>query len=209
MNVTSLAISGSNIFAGTDGDGVFLSTNSGNTWVAMNNGLSPSSFGLNVYSLAINGSNLIAGTKNGGVFLSTNNGISWTEISRWNYENWIQSNVISLLFDGVDIYAGTFSNGIWKNTLSIATQTESQISHEGQLYIYPNPATDKIAIYDFEVNSKSNSILSISDFLGKILLEKEISFPGEYVNIQDLASGIYLVRYTNNNRIRTMQLVKQ
>ena len=38
-NVSSLAVSGNNIFAGTSGSGFYLSTNNGSTWTqtAMNN----------------------------------------------------------------------------------------------------------------------------------------------------------------------------
>ena len=54
----SLAISGSNIFAGTS-DGVFLSSNNGSCWAAVNTGLTNT----NVNSLAISGNNIFAGTR--------------------------------------------------------------------------------------------------------------------------------------------------
>jgi hypothetical protein len=56
-------VSGSNLFAGTNG-GVFLSTNNGTSWTAVNTGLTSTI----VLSLAINGSNLFAGTAGGGVW---------------------------------------------------------------------------------------------------------------------------------------------
>ncbi|HOS49445.1 MAG TPA: regulator, partial [Bacteroidia bacterium] len=74
--INCIAISGSNIFAGTLGAGVFLSTNNGSSWNAVNAGLTS----LTVNSLATNGSTIYAGT-NTGVFLSTNNGSSWTSIN--------------------------------------------------------------------------------------------------------------------------------
>ncbi|MBK7571731.1 MAG: hypothetical protein IPI10_08945 [Bacteroidetes bacterium] len=75
-DVRCFAISGSNIFAGTIGGGVFLSTNNGNNWSPVNNGLTNP----NVYSLAISGSNVLAGTLFG-LFISYDNGNSWTEIN--------------------------------------------------------------------------------------------------------------------------------
>ncbi|MFZ1081089.1 MAG: T9SS type A sorting domain-containing protein [Candidatus Kryptoniota bacterium] len=79
--VTSLAISpngasGTNLFAGTDGDGIFLYANNG--WTQIDSGLT----GLDAYvaSLAASGTNLLAGTYFGGVFLSTNSGTSWTNV---------------------------------------------------------------------------------------------------------------------------------
>ncbi|MEX0601758.1 MAG: regulator, partial [Bacteroidota bacterium] len=66
--VRSLAVSGTNLFAGTDGGGVFLSTNNGTSWTQVNTGLTNT----DVRSLAVSGTNLFAGTDGGGVFLSTN-----------------------------------------------------------------------------------------------------------------------------------------
>ena len=68
----AFAVSGTNLFAGTYGDGVFLSTNNGASWTAVNNGLTD----LYVWALAVSGTNLFAGTYGSGVFLSTNNGTS-------------------------------------------------------------------------------------------------------------------------------------
>ncbi|HKJ81319.1 MAG TPA: hypothetical protein VJ954_04800, partial [Ignavibacteriaceae bacterium] len=72
-NVTSLAVIGSNLFAGT-GHGVYLSRDNGTNWTKVNNGLTTS----RIYSLAVKGNDLFAGTDNG-VFLSNNNGTSWKQ----------------------------------------------------------------------------------------------------------------------------------
>ena len=107
----SLAVSGSNIFAGTDGNGVFLSTNSGTTWTAVDSGLTNT----NVYSLAVNGSDIFAGTDNG-VFLSTNSGTSWTAD---NSGLWAPGpvSVRSFAVSGNNIFAGTM-NGVFLSTNS-------------------------------------------------------------------------------------------
>ncbi len=57
LGVTTLAVSGSNLFAGTTG-GVFLSTNNGSTWVDV--GLTEPTGG--IQSLAANNTFLFAGT---------------------------------------------------------------------------------------------------------------------------------------------------
>lgn len=63
-NIRSLAVSGTNLFAGTYGGGVFLSTNNGASWTAVNSGLS----NLKVYVLAVSGGYLFAGTYGGAVW---------------------------------------------------------------------------------------------------------------------------------------------
>ncbi len=73
-SITSFAVSGTKIFAGSEGYGVFISTDTGGSWTAVNNGLTDT----NVLALVIVGTNIFAGTANSSVFLSTNNGTSWT-----------------------------------------------------------------------------------------------------------------------------------
>src|SRR3954471_5329745 len=67
--VNSFAIIDTNIFAGVNGGGIYLSTNNGSNWKPMNNGLTY----LSTTALLISGTNIFAGTY-GGVFLSVNNG---------------------------------------------------------------------------------------------------------------------------------------
>jgi hypothetical protein len=76
MDVSALAVSGGNIYAGTGGGGVFLSTNNGANWNAVNTGLTNQ----HVNTLLADGTNLYAGTNNR-MFLSTNNGSTWTAIN--------------------------------------------------------------------------------------------------------------------------------
>ncbi len=65
MTISSFAINGNNIFAGTwgDGSGMFMSTNFGQQWINVNEGLVDS-----VHTLAINGNYIFAGTQQGGVW---------------------------------------------------------------------------------------------------------------------------------------------
>ena len=66
------------VFVGTQGGGVFRSTDDGATWTAVNNGLT----GTNVRALAINSSgDIFAGTF-GGVFRSTDNGDTWVPVEQ-------------------------------------------------------------------------------------------------------------------------------
>jgi hypothetical protein len=76
-SVTALAINPTTpttLYAGTDGGGVFKSTNSGGTWA--NTGLT----NLYIAALAVNPTaptTLYAGTSTGGVHKSTNSGGAW------------------------------------------------------------------------------------------------------------------------------------
>jgi len=105
--IRSLAVSGSNIFAGTRYSGVHLSTNNGDSWTAVNSGLTNA----NVRSIAISGTNTFLGTQANGVFLSTNNGDLWTAINTGLTNN----NVTSLAISGTNIFAGTMG-GVFLST---------------------------------------------------------------------------------------------
>ncbi|MBN2037943.1 MAG: DUF1565 domain-containing protein [Chitinispirillaceae bacterium] len=108
LDVRTLAVSGTNIFAGTWDGGVFLSTNNGANWTAVNNGLT----NLIIQSLAAIGSNLFAGTDGGGVFLSTDNGASWTAANNGITDLDIRALAVS----GSSLFAGTNSGGVFLST---------------------------------------------------------------------------------------------
>ena len=65
--VTCFIFSGTNLFAGTEGGGILLSTNNGANWTVVNTGLTNGT----VFALAAIGTNLFVGTS-WGVYRSTN-----------------------------------------------------------------------------------------------------------------------------------------
>ena len=69
-------MNGSRLLAGTEGAGVFASSDEGQTWTTLNNGLD-TLFPLNVTKFAQSGTTLYAGTCGRGVLRSTDNGASW------------------------------------------------------------------------------------------------------------------------------------
>jgi ligand-binding sensor domain-containing protein len=105
-DVNAIAINGNKIFAGTFGDGMFLSTNNGDNWTTVNTGLTSNS---TVNALAISGINIFAGTYTG-VFLSSNNGQLWTPVNNGLPAN---TNVLSLAAKGDTILAGTIYDGVF------------------------------------------------------------------------------------------------
>ena len=113
-NVSSFAVSGTNIFAGTWGGGAFLSNDSGNSWIPVNSGLKSNK----IRAMAANGSSLFAGMNNNCcgndtcLWLSTNNGISWTAANSGLASN----NVTSLAVKGNYVFAGTGGAGVYMST---------------------------------------------------------------------------------------------
>ena len=67
--VTSIALSGLNVFAGCD-NGLWFSNNNGTSWSCMSNGLADS----NIVAIAVNGNYVFAGTDDNGIFYSSDYG---------------------------------------------------------------------------------------------------------------------------------------
>ncbi|HUU28477.1 MAG TPA: hypothetical protein VM123_11755 [archaeon] len=116
--ILSFAVSGTNLFAGTYEDGVFLSTNNGTSWTEVNTGLTNTV----ILALAVSpdsSGNLFAGTGDGGVFLSTNNGTSWTEVNN----GLTNTSVRALAVSGTNLFAGT-GGGVFLSTNNGTSWTE-------------------------------------------------------------------------------------
>jgi hypothetical protein len=160
-SAVALAVSGTNLFAGTNsGTGVFLSTNNGTSWTAVNTGLTNTT----VNALAISGTNLFAGTL-GGVFLSTNNGNSWTSVGL------ATTYVYSFAVSATHLFAGTYGGGVWRRPLSeMVTPVESySIEMPTQFSLeqnYPNPFNPTTAI-SYQLSAVSVVTLTVYDILGR------------------------------------------
>jgi hypothetical protein len=104
-------ISGNSVFAGIS-NGIFLSIDSGTSWVAANTGLTNQ----NIQCLAVNGGSIFAGVWNNNsndticIFRSTNNGASWEPVNiRIQY-------VTSLAQWGTTIFAASAKDGVFLST---------------------------------------------------------------------------------------------
>jgi len=58
-SIWCFAVTGTNLFAGSIGEGIFLSTNDGTSWTAVDSGLTDT----DVIALAVSGTNLFAGCR--------------------------------------------------------------------------------------------------------------------------------------------------
>src|ERR1035437_413617 len=117
---------GTNIYAGTDGGGVFLTSNNGGLWTSVNTGLT----NILVSALAINGTNIFAGT-NAGVFISSNNGSSWTPV---NNGLGTTLDVLAFTVSGTNIFVVTGSGGVFLSTNNGGNWTQKNTGL-GNIYV--------------------------------------------------------------------------
>jgi hypothetical protein len=188
-NVQCLALSGINIFAGTRTAGIFLSTNNGGSWTAVNNGLTT----LRVDAIAIIGTTILAGTNiGGGAFRSTNNGANWTPCG-------LTGQVVSAFaISGTNIFAGTSSgvsvstnNGIsWTQTSNTSPYVRSIVISGTKIF-----AGGDMGVVNLSTNNGANWTLINSGL-------PSVSVAVLAVNGSNLFSGIngqYGVYLSTNN----------
>ena len=114
--IRTITQSGVNLFAGTSGDGLYVSSNNGTSWSQLSSGL----IGLEFPAFTVSGANLFAGTEGSGVFISTNSGSSWTALTPLPNQN-----VFALAVSGANLYAGVDGGGVFRSTNNGSTWTNS------------------------------------------------------------------------------------
>lgn len=103
LHILSLVKNDNNIFAGTDGTGIYLTSDNGANWIHRYSGLGNNS---QIWSIVSSGTKTFAGTYYDGVYISNNNGLNWTKTGLDTL--WITSLFIS----GSNLIAGT-ENGMF------------------------------------------------------------------------------------------------
>ncbi len=78
------------------------------------------------------------------------------------------------------------------NTVAV-TGTDINSAFANAMYIYPNPASDKVYV---EVDGYSNLSVKVIDYTGKVLISNE-NYTSDYIDISELSSGIYFIEVTN------------
>ena len=194
-----------NIYAGSQYNGIFRSTNDGISWESA--GLTNKS----VYDLVQVNNSIIAGT-NSGIFTVLNENTNWTSAS----EGLPGVPIVSVYIMENMAFAGIEEAGVWRRPFSeIMTdlgKTENAISLDFRLeQNYPNPFNPATTI-SFTIPSNDFVTLKVFDLTGReiaILVSEEKS-RGEYKmqwKPEELASGIYFYRLQAGKFSETKKLI--
>jgi hypothetical protein len=210
------------IFAGTNGGGVFLSSDGGTGWIP--SGLTKSlvrAFAVDTPGSDANGSGnpvVIAGVNGRGVFLTTDHGISWHGLNSGLANPYIHA--LALCPDGsggTNLFVGT-SGGIWRRSFGGMSSTAEPVAREipegfSLCQNYPNPFNAG-TIIGYRVSGIGDRVvrLAVYDMLGRevaVLADGPMA-PGSYkveFNGENLASGVYLCRMTAGGQVATRKLI--
>jgi photosystem II stability/assembly factor-like uncharacterized protein len=204
---TSLAASGSVLYAGTYGGGVYRSADRGANWNQVSAGLPYHS---SISAIAVAGSKIIACVPDSGIYLSANDGYSWS------YAGTAYSDVNSFVVQGDYIYAGTKSTSLWKRQLSelvtSAHAVETTLPRTFSLgQNFPNPFNPSTTI-SFSLPSSSFVTLKIFDVMGReaaTVVSEEMP-AGNYSrhwNASIFPSGMYFYRLHAGAYSETKRLI--
>jgi photosystem II stability/assembly factor-like uncharacterized protein len=151
-SISTFAIKGNEIFAGTPYNGIFLSTDKGNTWTNKSNGLNIFGGMFNVVSISFCGNNIFAHIDDD-IFLSTDDGNSWVLKTPPGLKN-ITVNCLAVSSNNIIVGAGPNSNG--KSSLFISSDNGNTWWNEWEL--------SDLTFYDLAVNG-NYVYANTSDFI--------------------------------------------
>ena len=149
--VNVVVVDGSNyVYAGTNGKGLFRSTDNGTTWVRIDKSSSDSiSY---VYALGVHGSTIWAGTYGGVVWRSTNSGTLWTS---YTLDATLGSIITSITFiDTVNVLVGSAVSGVFVSSKNATTWTK----------VIPDTSNDGSPVNVFSGISDSHGFLYLGTY---------------------------------------------
>lgn len=195
INVGAFAINGSDIYAGSNNSGVFLSSDNGNTWIAKNDGL-PAFPAVNAF--CISGNNIfIGGTF--GVYLSTNNGSSWTAMNNGLTSSGNPQYIDALIMNGNNLLAGTDGHGIYVSSDNGSNWTATGLT-SGVIYTFVKYESNIFAgTFQYGVYLSSDNGISwtqVNTGLSSYPSVMSFAISGSNIFAGTNGSGVYLS--TNN-----------
>ena len=149
---------------------------------------------------AVNSGQRITHTSNG------NNQSSWT--FQWTSPS---TDVGRVTFYGASV-SGNGANGSQGDQVFLGQSNSSpSLSVDNLTKIdfdtYPNPAKDFVTLQ--LASNTDNAVVAFYDSLGKIALQTNITNTQNKIDVNSLASGIYLVKIISGNSIGTQKFIKE
>lgn len=111
-----------------------------------------------------------------------------------------------------DVNCSNFVYGSSQNYWVLGIKDITVSNHENyipeSISIYPNPASMAINIDLAQKYSNYNTMIEIIDISGKTVMKLDYEQTNEPVRIDDLKSGLYLIKITGNNNCVTKKIIK-
>ena len=99
-------------------------------------------------------------------------------------------------------------SGFYIHTGTMALEVAGVSATNGTMDVYPNPAKDKVTV-NISGNRSKNSELNVSDLTGRVLIRVPMDNDKAVIDMSSLASGMYMVTYSDDERKETVKITKQ
>lgn len=131
--IPAIAVSGTDLYVGTDGNGVWYSASNGVGWNSVGTGLT----GGYVHAFAVSpngtgGTKVFAGTFDAGVFRTADSGAHWTAVNNGLTDLQVEALTVS----GANLFAGTNNDGIFLSTDNGANWTGVNNGYDNTYTVY-------------------------------------------------------------------------
>lgn len=201
-DITGFTVGNGVLFAITYSDGLFKSTDNGDTWSLSSDN--------DFNNIAVNGNEVYGSYRSvndGGVYFSEDNGENWSNISEG-----LPSDVIEEVtyVQDLGLFAHVYNYGLYTLDFSVTGMDESVFS-ENQLSCYPNPFTES-ATLNIELDENTCVSFTILNLQGQVVERSAPEFftKGTY-NFpigKNLSNGVYVISAEINNSLSSIRLIK-
>lgn len=132
---------------------------------------------------------------------SIDNGTSW-QLSQ-NFTGLVAGNYFIVVTDSNNCLCIYLNNPVIVTEPSVSI---SNLNKEDEFTIYPNPATSKILLLNFNASDQTN--MRISTFDGQIIMQKAYHNQDKIeIDISGLSAGIYIIKVHSDKGVETKKLI--
>jgi len=200
MKINALAVSGTDLFAGTNDAGVFFSSDNGANWTQVNNGIT----NLKVNALLSSGANIFAGTMGGGLLLTKDKGTTWTDASN----GMSTSFVLALGISGQNVFSSGGFFTVWRRPLSeFGSSSVAERESAKTIELSPNPTPGIVKVRAYAWGMKHVTIMNT---LGEDIMQiAEPASTDFTLDLSNLPAGAYFIRLSGAESTTTRMIVRE
>jgi hypothetical protein len=191
-------------------DGLYKSTDNGETFTQSGNGIDVNSQGVPRVSMLYHAGNYLyagGGSMGAKPYRSSDLGVTWADMGTVEAAN--QGFMVNRRIDAFAMHNGNLFGASSLPTDSVlvfqsATTSISETENLSSLIkIYPNPANDFVTIS----NLSNESTITVTDITGKTLFSSITNNEQTTISTADFVGGVYIIRITNNGTVIKRKLV--
>ena len=192
------------VYSGYQSGKVYKSTDSGANWTNITGSLPNIPTSQIRYKTASTDGELFLATDLG-VYYRTNTVGDWVKLGT-GLPNVIV-NDLEIHYATEKLRVATFGRGVWEAPIDAASlNIEKEQLAENAVSIFPNPTKNKR--FNIKLNNLTGeTTILIYNVIGSVIKEFKTNSIEENVNLASHSSGLYLVKFTNNNKSITKKII--